>query len=314
MKLLQGFQRLALAPVLPCLQAARLGRVLLLSLSLAGSSTAPLAQPAAAGVVAPAVASRTQDTKPVRLASGALVAADIAQILQRGELVVAMTANDAPPFFYKDGDKVVGTDVSLGEQIAAELKVPLRIDRSAKSFNEVVEIVARGDADLGLSRLSRTLTRAQSVLFSVPYLELKHALILNRLEFAKISRDRPLPQVLRHFSGTLGVIAKSSFADFAVRNFPSAKIVTFPNWDGLVAAVKAGEVVAAYRDEFEVRRILKADPKLALTLRTVTLKDLNDYLSIAVGVRAPVLHRFVNQFLEQRSEKLTVEAVLDELK
>jgi len=78
--------------------------------------------------------------------------------------------------------------------------------------------------------------------------------------------------------------------------------------------VKKGDVVGAYRDEFEIRRILKADPSLALTLRTVTLKDLDDTLGIAIGTRSPSLLAFVNQFLAQRSEKLTVDSVLAELK
>ena len=82
----------------------------------------------------------------------------------------------------------------------------------------------------------------------------------------------------------------------------------------MIAAVKKGEVVGGYRDEFEIRRILKLDPQLALTLRTVTLKDLNDTLGIAVGVRSPTLLAFVNQFLALQANKLSVESVLAELR
>jgi polar amino acid transport system substrate-binding protein len=280
----------------------------------AAAHVLPPAPPAVVPVPGLVSAQLLGEARTVRLASGAIVAIDIAQILQRGELVVAMLGVDTPPFFQMKGEQLSGIDVTLAEQMAAELKVPLRVNRSGRSFNEVVEIVARGDADLAISKLSRTLTRAQSVLFSDPYLSLNHALILNRLAFARISRDKPLPWVLRNFTGTLGVIDQSSFADFAVRNFPNAKIIAYPSWDAVIAAVKSGEVVGAYRDEFEVRRILKADPSLALTLRTVTLKDLNDTLGIAVGVRSPTLLAFVNQFLAQRNEKLTVEKVLAELK
>ena len=259
-------------------------------------------------------APRAGDPGMVRLASGAWVAADIGQILQRGELVVAMLASESPPFFYRVGDQWVGTDVRMAQQIAKELKVSLRIDRSARSFNEVVDVVARGDADLGVSKLSRTLARAQSVMFSDPYLSLKHALIFNRLELAKISREKPLPSVVRRFTGSLGVIGQSSFAEFATRNFPNAQITPYTHWDALIAAVKKGEVVGGYRDEFEIRRILKLDPQLALTLRTVTLKDRNDTLGIAVGVRSPTLLAFVNQFLALQANKLSVESVLAELR
>jgi hypothetical protein len=78
--------------------------------------------------------------------------------------------------------------------------------------------------------------------------------------------------------------------------------------------VRRGQVTGAYRDEFEVRRLLKADPSLALTLRAVTLKDLTDHLAIAVGVRNPTLLAFVNKFVDQRVEKLTVDTLLNELR
>jgi polar amino acid transport system substrate-binding protein len=273
---------------------------------------APASAPAAA--VKAASAPRAADPGMVRMSSGALVSTDIAQILQRGELVVAMNGTDSPPFFHISGNKLVGADVRMAEQIAAELKVSLRIDRSARSFNEVVAIVAQGKADLGVSSLSRTLVRAKSVLFSEPYLTLKHALILNRFAFAKISRDKPLPWVLRNFTGSIGVVAESSYAEFAERNFPKATIVAYHSWEAVVAAVKKGEVVVAYADELDARRILKSEPGMALTLRTVTLKDVDDTLAIAVGVRSPILLAFVNQFLAQRAEKLTVDSLLEELK
>ena len=75
-------------------------------------------------------------------------------------------------------------------------------------------------------------------------------------------------------------------------------------------AVRKGEVVGAYRDEFEVKRLLKSDPTASLTLRTVTFKDLEDTLGIAVGIGDPVLLAFVNQFLAQRPDKLDIDKVL----
>lgn len=250
----------------------------------------------------------------VRLARGDLVAAEVGAILARGQLVVAMAATDSPPFFHTQGGQWVGTDVRMAEQLAGELKVALRIDRSPASFNQVVDSVARGDADLGISKLSHTLTRALSVHFSTPYLSLNHALILNRVEFAKLLRDRPLAWAIRNFTGELAVIAHSSFSDFAPRHFPQARIVPYPHWEAAVEAVRRGQVTGAYRDEFEVRRLLKADPSLALTLRAVTLKDLTDHLAIAVGVRNPTLLAFVNKFVDQRVEKLTVDTLLNELR
>lgn len=263
------------------------------------SSVLPsVAKTAAAPAVAPVVT-------PIPL--------DIARIKQRGELVVAMLATDTPPFFYERGGELVGLEVDLAKSIAQALKVELRFVRDAKSFNEVVELVAQRRADLGISKLSRTLARAQMVHFSQPYLTLNHALLLNRVAFARLAADKQFEEAIRQYSGSLGVIARSSFADFAKRDFPKAQATEYPSWSDVVNAVKKGDVVAAYRDEFEIKRLLKADPTAALTLRTVTLKDVEDTLGIAVGVGDPTLLAFVNQVLSQQRDKLDIQKVLNAL-
>lgn len=249
----------------------------------------------------------------VKLADGRYVAPDIARIVQRGEMIVAMLGVDTPPFFYEKNGELIGLEVDLAKSLAKELGVTVKFDRSAKTFNGVVDVVASGAADLGISKLSRTLARSQVIFFTDPYLRLSHALILNRLKFAQFSGERSLPEVIRGFKGSIGVIAKSSFADYARRNFPNAKIVEYPGWGDVLKSLEAGEIIAAYRDEFEIKRILKSDPTASLNFRTVTFKDLDDTLGIAVGISNPVLLAFVNEYLLQRSDKLTTQKVLNAL-
>lgn len=246
----------------------------------------------------------------VKMPDGRMLAPDIARIVARGELIVAMLGVDTPPFFYEKNGELVGLEVDLAKAMAKELGVNVRFNRSAKSFNGVVDIIARGEADIGISKLSRTLARSQVISFTDPYLTLNHALILNRVAFAQFARERPLPDVIRRFTGTIGVINRSSFQDYANRYFPKAQIKTYPGWPDVLKALEKGEVMAAYRDEFEVKRILKSDATLSLTLRTVTLKDLNDTLGMAVGINDRTLLAFANEFLVQRGDKLTINKVL----
>jgi polar amino acid transport system substrate-binding protein len=252
----------------------------------------------------------------VTLAAGAQLPpgppADIARILKRGTLVVAMRSVDTPPFFYVRDGKLQGLEVEMARALARELGVTLQVDRSPASFNDVVDAVARGQADLGLSKLSRTLTRARAVRFSDPYLSLRHALLLHRESLARLARGRPVPQVLRSFDGSIGVIAQSSFADFARRHFPRATVREFATWEAVVQAVSRGDVMAAYRDEFEIKRVLRANPAAALALRTVTLDDLDDTLAMVVHPADGHLLAFVNQFLAQRGrgERLDIDALL----
>ena len=249
----------------------------------------------------------------VRLSDGRLVASDLAPIIARGELVVAMLGVDSPPFFYQKNGKLVGIEVDLAEDLGRALGVQVRYDRSPMTFDAVVQALAAGHADVAISKLSQTLARTREISYTQPYLTLNRALLLNRLGFAALARKRQITEVIRAYDGTLGVIASSSYEDYARRNFPQAKIVRYPSWDALIEAVKSGAVVAAYRDEFEIKRLLKSDPTVALTLRTVTFKDLSDTLAIGVRIDEPTLLAFTNEFLNERNSRLDVTKVLDAL-
>ncbi|WP_213378228.1 transporter substrate-binding domain-containing protein [Allochromatium tepidum] len=263
------------------------------------------------GGAAPRAVVKDDEKKRMAEMDTSILAPDIARIVERGELIVAMHSIDNPPFFYQGKDGLIGLEVEMAKSLADKLGVKVRFDRQAQSFDAVVELVARKKADVGISKLSRTLSRARLVRFSNPYLRLRHALILNRLELAKIAKDEPIQNIIRDFNGKIGVIANSSYVDFAVRNFPNAEIEKYSDWQSVVQAVHQGDVVGAYRDEFEIKRLLKKDPKVSLTLRTVTLTDLDDALCIAIGPEDTALAEFVNIFLDQYPNQLTIEKALE---
>lgn len=250
----------------------------------------------------------------VRVPDGRMLAPDIARIVLRGELIVALLAKDTPPFVHEKDGVLSGVDIDLVRQIGKELMVPVRFDRSANTYDEVVQLVANGQADLGVSKLARTMKRAQSVLFSTPYMRLEHALLINRLAFAHVAREQSVAQAVRHFTGTVGVLAGSAWEEFARRNFVKAKVVPFARWTDAVEAVKRGELAAAYRDAIEVRSIMQSDPSLALTLRTVSFTDLQSVLCVMVGSRDQVLLSFVNEVVANQTEQLSVSKLLKQMK
>lgn len=256
-----------------------------------------------------APATPAPQTALVTLADGRSVAPDIARILQRGELLVAMNSVDTFPFFHEHQGELAGSDVALMRDLAAKLGVGVRFVRTPKTFDGVVDLVAAGGADVGISKLARTLHRTQKVFFSEPYQRIDHALLLNRLALARIARDRPLPEVIRQYTGTIGVIRNSAWVEFGRLHFPHARIVEMPTWQAVVDATRRGEVSAAYRDEYEVRTILKEQPALALTLRTVSFADIQSNLAIAVGLRDTSLLAYVNEFLAQRIERPALPAL-----
>ncbi len=253
------------------------------------------------------------DSPGVRLPDGRVLAPDIARVVQRGVLNVALLDRDTPPFVFEKNGELAGVDIDLVRQVGSELKVPIHFDRSSKTYDEVVERVADGRADLGVSKLARTLKRAQSVQFSTPYMHLEHSLLLNRLAFAAVARDQSVSQAVRHFTGTIGVLGGSAWEEFARRNFVQATVVPFATWAGAVEAVKGGKVVAAYRDAIEVGMVMKTDPGLALTLRTVSFSDLRSALCLMVGARDFSLLSLVNEIVSNQTDPPTVSNLLKKL-
>ena len=106
---------------------------------------------------------------------------DLKRICASGRLVVARYQGQRPPFFFRgEGGQWQGFDVDLAGDIAERLGVEYQ-PRLAASFNDVVDLVADGSADLGISKLSITLERSQRVRFSKPYMTVYQTLLVNRL-------------------------------------------------------------------------------------------------------------------------------------
>lgn len=279
--------------------------------SVAVAQTLPARAAVPPSSATPASAQTAAPQSPlVRVADGRWVVPELARIINRGALIVALHAKDTPPFVYEKDGILAGVDIELVQRIGDHLKVPLQFDRSAKTYDEVAQKVAVGQADVGVSKLARTLKRAESMLFSDPYMRLEHSLLINRLAFAGMARNQAVAQALRNFNGTIGVLAGSAWEEFARRNFAYATVVPFPTWSKAVEAVKKGKVVAAYRDGMEVRAVMAEDSQLALTLRTVSFTDLASMLCVVVGSRDVVLRSLINEIVANQKEPPTVDKLL----
>ncbi|MGB3512070.1 MAG: transporter substrate-binding domain-containing protein [Microcoleaceae cyanobacterium] len=238
---------------------------------------------------------------------------DIQRILDRGQLIVVMTEYDNAPFFVEnERGKLAGLDITIAKDLAQGLGVKLEINRSAKTFNDVVEVVAQGQADLAISKLSQTLKRAKIISFSHPYLTMRQSLLLNRIQLTKAAKNKDTVEFLREFEGKIGVINGSSYEGFAKQKFPKATIVKYPSWEDVVKGAIKGDILAAYRDELEVKKIILNQPNVALNFKTVALKDTQDPIAIAVPWSSNHLLEFVNLYLEITNTDYTVNSLLGE--
>ncbi len=238
---------------------------------------------------------------------------DIKRILERGKLVVAILGKDNPPFFTSAGsDRLEGLDVKIASEIAKQLGVAVEFDRTAKTFNEVVDRVYRLDADIAISKLSRTLSRAKLVRFSSPYLKMRQGLLVNRLQLAQQTRGRSVTETIRDLRGEVGVIKGSSYVNFLKQKFPQAEIVEMSSWSEIVEAVTKGKILAGYRDELEIKKVVFNQPNIALNLKTIALTDTQDFIAMALPWDSQQLLAFVNQYLETIPSKYTADTILKE--
>jgi polar amino acid transport system substrate-binding protein len=224
---------------------------------------------------------------------------------------VAMTRFDLPGFHARGPDgTVIGAEIDLAEQIGDALSVKVEFIDVANSFDAVVDEVAAEQADIGISKLSQTYHRLQRVRFSEPYVTLRHALLFNRAVIAQDPERRPPAAVLQRFGGRLGVIGGSAYVDFAKANFPAAEVVEAHTWDDVIASLLTGKVDAIYRDEFEIRRIVKNNPALNVKFGTAAMVDQNALLSIAICDTCSKLQELINYHLAQTKGLLTLDALL----
>lgn len=219
-------------------------------------------------------------------------------IVSDNKLRIAMPAFASDPFFPADGSGDKGIDMDLARGIAAELGVEPVFDRSAVTFDGMVQKLIFGQADLAIGKLSRTLQRGRSVLYSRPYAMLHQGLLANRVNLARITQGKPPEQIIRDFSGDLGVIEGSSFATYAAATFPHATIQRFAGWNTVIDAIRNGTIDLAYRDDFEIKKLMVDDPSMTVVARSITLTDKVDTIAVGVSPANPHLAAFVDLYLD----------------
>ena len=98
---------------------------------------------------------------------------DIQRILDAGLIRVAIRAKDAAPMIMTNADGLLdgAPNPDLARDLAKKLGVAAEFVRTAETYDGVVELVARKQADIAVSYLSGGMQRARYVFFSRPYIQ-----------------------------------------------------------------------------------------------------------------------------------------------
>ncbi|WP_160299509.1 substrate-binding periplasmic protein [Leptolyngbya iicbica] len=242
-----------------------------------------------------------------------LMPPDIQRIMDRGKLIVAVLGTSNAPFFMADDNgQAAGLDIQLAQALADQLGVDLELNRSPDTFNAVVDTVYYRGADMAISKISRTMKRAVRVRFSHPYLTMRQGLLINRLLLAQQTNSDNVIETIRELTGDVGVIKGSSYVGFLQQKFPQATIVELESWEDIVTAVSQGEILAGYRDELEIKKVVKTKPDAALQLKTAVLTDTQDALAMVFPWESTHLLAFADQYLDTLDAEYTVDSILEE--
>lgn len=244
--------------------------------------------------------------------SSRAAARDLQSIIDAKVLRVAVARFDLPGFHaHRSDGKLVGAEIEMAQQIAQALGVGVEFIENADLFDAVADLVASGSADIGISKLSQTYARLRHVRFSKPYITLRQAMLFNRAAIAREANGKPPATVLQKFHGRIELTANSAYVEFAKANFPAATLVEARTWEDVIASLLAGKVDVIYRDEFEIRRILKNRPALNIQFGAAAIVDQYALLSIAICDTCSKLQEIINYHLQRTKNEFTLNALLN---
>jgi ABC-type amino acid transport substrate-binding protein len=229
---------------------------------------------------------------------------DIQRILDNGKLRVAILATDAPPMIMTDRNgKLTGLEIDLAHDIGNKLGVDVEFIRTSETYDGVVGVVARAEADLGISFLSSGVQRAKWVLFSQPYVTQNRRVVYNRASFTRLRRNLRIASIAQlaetEAAATLefGVLADSINEWMLKRYLPQFALKRYDSLPDIITDVKEGRIFGGLHGELQIEYYMRRNPETAIYVALEPRARQPSDISIAVRPDAPNLLQWVNVYL-----------------
>lgn len=221
-------------------------------------------------------------------------------IKEAGKLVMLTNAGFAPYEFLGPDNNIVGVDVEIANAIAAELGVELEI--VDMDFDAIIFALQSGKGDLGVAGMTNTPERAETVDFSINYVDTNQMIIVPE------GSDITGPEGLA--GKTIGVQMGTTGDLFVTDNIEGANVQRYKTGPDAGAELAAGKLDAVVIDAGPAAQIAGANAGL-MVLETPATPEPEQY-AIAIAKGEEDLKAVVDSVLEKLIADGQVQAWIDE--
>ena len=241
---------------------------------------------------------------------------DIQRIFDTGKLRVAILARDAPPMIMTDEKGApIGFEVDRALDIGKKMGVAVEFVRTAETYDGVIDVVARKEADIAVSFLSSGVRRAKKVLLSQPYITQSVRVFYHRASFAGLRSDLAIETIEQLATTeaaktlTFGVLEGGFHQEMLGQHLPQFRAELYQSLPEIVTAVREGRIFAGFYGDVALEYYMRQNPGAAIHI-AVTPKGRRDDICIAVRPDAPNLLRLLNVYLDKYVGLLDTAAVI----
>lgn len=169
----------------------------------------------------------------------------------KGDKLILATDAAFPPYEYMSGQEIVGIDIDIAKEIAAEMGKELVIEDMP--FNSVIASVDSGKADFGASGISVTEERAEKVDFTIEYAQSKQVILTRS--------DSGINSEADFTDRTIGV-QLGTVADLALSEDESLAIERYALYPEAVTELLNGRIDAVVLDALPAASFQQANEEL----------------------------------------------------
>ncbi len=215
----------------------------------------------------------------------------LSDIVDRGELRVAVQSGAAPYAFMNKEGKATGAMVEIAREMANRMGVKLKV--LDYDWDGLIPAILSGKADILAADMTPTLKRALKLTFCDPWYYVQPAAFTKADAAFKTLEDINKPEV------TVGVLLGSTGENTAKKFLPNAKIKSYKGGGRMIVqAIIAGHVDAGVNDDLAVLTVLPDFPPNSIRLLDKRLGEGKDPLAFAVQPGAVNLWQWTNLFFE----------------